>query len=66
MFDICVFCDPRRPDRLKPSAWAWAELTDWRSAMPTVYVGDDPVDFEFALVGGARFVQFCFRSRQSL
>lgn len=66
MFDICVFCDPRRPDRLKPSAWAWAELAHWRSSMPTMYVGDDPVDSEFATTGGARFVRFCFRGRQSL
>jgi FMN phosphatase YigB (HAD superfamily) len=64
MFDICVFCDPRRPDQLKPSAWAWAALTEWRSEMPTVYVGDDPVDSAFAMAGGARFVQFRFRSRR--
>ena len=63
-FDVCVFCDPCRPDQLKPAAWAWAALTEWRSDMPTVYVGDDPVDSAFAMAGGARFVRFRFRSRR--
>ena len=63
-FDMCVFCDPRRPAQLKPSTWAWAELAEWRSTMPTVYIGDEPVDSEFAKAGGASFIQFRFRSRQ--
>jgi putative hydrolase of the HAD superfamily len=62
MFDVCVYCDPRKPERLKPSTWAWEELAAWRSTLPAVYVGDDPVDAAFAVAGGARFVPFCFRS----
>jgi len=61
-FDACIFCDPNLPDRLKPSAWAWTQLTDWRGGRPTVHVGDDPVDAAFAAAGGARFVPFKFRS----
>lgn len=63
IFDVCVYCDPRNPDQLKPSTWAWTRLTAWRSTLPTVYVGDDPVDSDFALAGGIRFIPFCFRSR---
>jgi putative hydrolase of the HAD superfamily len=62
LFDACIYCDPRSPDRLKPSTWAWSEIAAWRSTLPAVYVGDDPVDSEFAIAGGVRFVQFCFRS----
>lgn len=63
VFDACLFCDPREPGQLKPSAWAWEQLERWRSGLPTAYVGDDPVDAEFARAGEARFVKFCFRSR---
>ena len=61
-FDVCIYCDPRVASQLKPSVWAWQELAGWRAALPTVYVGDDPVDAEFAQAGGARFVEFWFRS----
>ena len=61
-FDICVYCDPRRPERLKPSFWAWTQLAAWRSTSPAVHVGDDAVDAEFAAAGAARFVPFRFRS----
>lgn len=62
VFDVCIYCDPRVAAQLKPSVWAWEQLADWRGTLPTVYVGDDPVDAEFAQAGGARFVEFCFRS----
>jgi len=62
MFDLCVFCDPRSPQQLKPSDWAWVQLGGWRQNLPTVYVGDDPVDAQFAVAGGARFLPFKFRS----
>ena len=62
MFDVCVYCDPRELDRLKPSAWAWGELAAWRSSLPAVYVGDDAVDAEFSIAAGVPFVGFCFRS----
>ena len=61
-FDIRIYCDPRTPEQLKPSPWAWTQLAAWRAGLPTVYVGDDPVDAEFAIAGGVRFVKFCFRS----
>ena len=61
-FDACIFCDPNLPERLKPSAWAWMQLSEWRGGQPAVYVGDDPVDAEFAAAGGARFIPFKFRS----
>lgn len=63
MFDLCVFCDPRRPERLKPATWGWDELANWRAGLPTVYVGDDPVDEAFALAGGVGFIKFDFGSR---
>ncbi len=62
MFDVCVYCDPAQPDRLKPAAWAWGELLGWRAGLPAGYVGDDPVDAQFALAGDARFVGFAFRN----
>jgi FMN phosphatase YigB (HAD superfamily) len=62
MFDMCIYCDPAKPDRLKPAAWAWSELLGWRDGLPTAYVGDDPVDEKFALAGHARFVGFAFRN----
>jgi FMN phosphatase YigB (HAD superfamily) len=62
MFDICIYCDPREPDHLKPSSWAWSQLATWQSSHSAVYVGDDPVDAEFALAGGVRFIPFRFRS----
>jgi len=62
IFDICIYCDPRIPDQLKPSAWAWSQLAAWESTLPTVYVGDDPVDAEFAVAGHVDFIPFSFRS----
>ena len=62
MFEVCIFCDPRRPQQLKPAPWALSRLADWRAALPLRYVGDDPVDADFALAGGVPFVRFCFRS----
>jgi FMN phosphatase YigB (HAD superfamily) len=62
LFDACVICDPAIPERLKPSAWAWTELGDWRDSGAAVYVGDDPVDAEFAAAGGMRFVPYRFRN----
>lgn len=62
LFDACVICDPAMPERLKPSTWAWTELSDWRGASVAVYVGDDPVDAEFAAAGAMRFVPFRFRN----
>ncbi len=62
IFDIRIFCDPKLPERLKPSPWAWTQLAKWRGAQPAVYVGDDPVDAEFAAAGAVRFVPFKFRS----
>ncbi len=62
LFDRCIFCDPRRPQELKPSPWAWRQLDDWRGDTAAAYVGDDPVDAEFAQAVGAPFVPFCFRS----
>jgi FMN phosphatase YigB (HAD superfamily) len=64
LFDICVFCDPQEPEQLKPSGWAWTRLAAWRSTMSTAYVGDDPVDSQFAAAGGVRFVPFRFKGGQ--
>jgi FMN phosphatase YigB (HAD superfamily) len=62
IFDICIYCDPNRPERQKPSPWAWSQLAEWRGALRTMYVGDDPIDDQFAKSGGAEFVSFRFRS----
>ena len=62
MFDMCVYCDPAQPEQLKPSCWAWTKLQTWRCAAPAGYVGDDPVDAQFAAVGAARYVNFAFRN----
>jgi FMN phosphatase YigB (HAD superfamily) len=62
IFDRCIYCGPELPERQKPSPWAWSQLAEWRSASPTIYVGDDPVDEQFAKSGGAGFVPFRFRS----
>ncbi|MEO8019651.1 MAG: HAD family hydrolase [Pseudomonadota bacterium] len=62
VFDRAVYCDPARPRELKPSAWAWSELQDWRAGLRAFYVGDDPVDAAFAATGGAGYIPFCFRS----
>lgn len=62
VFDVCVYCDPDQPSQLKPAAWAWGELSHWRAGLPAAFVGDDPVDAQFALVGHARFVGFAFRN----
>jgi len=64
IFDACIYCSPDSPERQKPSAWAWSQLTEWRAELPTAYVGDDPADERFAESGGARFVPFRFRSRK--
>jgi FMN phosphatase YigB (HAD superfamily) len=62
LFDVCVYCDPRAREQLKPSTWAWDRLASWRGELPATYIGDDPVDAAFAAAGGARFIPFCFRS----
>lgn len=62
IFDVCIYCDPSRPSQLKPTAWAWSQLAAWQSGLPTGYVGDDPVDAEFAVAGGVEFFAFGFRS----
>jgi FMN phosphatase YigB (HAD superfamily) len=62
MFDVCIYCDPARPDQLKPAAWAWGGLLRWRAGLPTGYVGDDPIDAKFAIAGQARFIDFVFRN----
>lgn len=62
LFDLCVFCDPRVPEQLKPSFWAWSQLSDWRAEHACAYVGDDAVDAAFAATGGVQFLSFTFRS----
>jgi phosphoglycolate phosphatase-like HAD superfamily hydrolase len=62
LFDVCIFCDPRRPEELKPGLWAWQQLEAWRAGLPTIYAGDDPVDAQFAAAASVPFVQFQFRS----
>lgn len=62
MFDICIYCDPTRPEQLKPSAWAWRQLKSWRRTTATGYVGDDPVDLQFAAAGRVRYIHFAFRN----
>jgi FMN phosphatase YigB (HAD superfamily) len=62
IFEICIYCDPKWPQRQKPSPWAWSQLAEWRGALRTLYVGDDPIDSLFAKSGSAEFVSFCFRS----
>jgi FMN phosphatase YigB (HAD superfamily) len=62
IFDVCIYCVPEFPERQKPSPWAWSQLTGWRGAGPATYVGDDPVDEQFARAGNAGFVPFRFRS----
>ena len=61
-FDVVVICDPRMPSLLKPSQWAWSQLAAWRGEGCATYVGDDPVDADFAAAGGARFISFRFRN----
>ena len=34
MFEVCIFCDPRRPQQLKPAPWAWSQLA--RSSAPAL------------------------------
>jgi HAD superfamily hydrolase (TIGR01549 family) len=62
IFDRCIYCDPKFPERQKPSPWAWSQLAEWRGSTHTLYVGDDPVDGQFAASGDAGFVFFRFRS----
>ncbi len=62
LFDVCVICDPRVPEQLKPSRWAWSRLADWRGAHPATHVGDDPVDAAFAAAGNAGYVYFRLRN----
>ncbi len=62
IFDICIYCDPGFPERQKPAPWAWSQLVGWRGALRTMYVGDDPIDDQFAESGGAGFVPYRFRS----
>lgn len=62
LFDQCVYCDPAHAVRLKPSVWGWEQLQAWRGAARVGYVGDDPVDAQFAQAGGAQFVSFAFRN----
>lgn len=62
IFDECIYCDPEWPGRQKPSSWAWSQLEAWRGSLRTIYVGDDPIDHQFAKSGGADFVPFRFRS----
>jgi FMN phosphatase YigB (HAD superfamily) len=62
VFDRTIFCGPDLPDRQKPSAWAWTQLSDWRQDRSIVYVGDDPVDARFAEAGNARYLEFRFGS----
>jgi len=62
LFDECIICGPDFPERQKPGSWAWSQLANWRAGLPTVYVGDDPVDEVFAAAGRAGFVKFRFRS----
>lgn len=61
-FDVRVYCDPRQPQQLKPSGWAWQQLSAWRAGHACTHVGDDPVDAAFASAGQARFIAFLFRS----
>jgi FMN phosphatase YigB (HAD superfamily) len=62
LFDLCVYCDPAQPGRLKPSTWGWEQLQPWTGSARVAYVGDDPVDEQFARSGRAQFVQFAFRN----
>jgi FMN phosphatase YigB (HAD superfamily) len=64
MFERVVYCEPARPEELKPSGWAWNELRHWRGGATALYIGDDPVDAAFAASGGAGFVEFRFRSEK--
>jgi FMN phosphatase YigB (HAD superfamily) len=61
-FERTIFCEPSRPAELKPSDWAWRELSSWRAGARAIYVGDDPVDAAFAAAGHATYVHFRFRS----
>jgi len=62
IFEMCIYCDPKWPERQKPSPWAWSQLAEWRGGLRTMYVGDDPVDDQFARSGSVEFVSFRFRS----
>ena len=62
LFEKVVFCEPEQPWQLKPSVWAWQELAQWRAGRRCSYVGDDPVDLEFAAAAGVPFHRFSFRS----
>ena len=62
-FDACVYCEPERPEQLKPRDWAWQRLQSWRAGGVTAYLGDDDaVDARFAAAGDALFVRVMFRN----
>jgi FMN phosphatase YigB (HAD superfamily) len=62
LFDTIVYCDPRHAAHLKPTPWAWQQLRPWHGGAAVSYVGDDPVDAQFALAGTAKFIGFAFRN----
>ncbi len=62
VFDQCVFCDPKMAYQLKPSSWAWSQLAAWRGNNKCIFIGDDPVDEEFAKSGNSDFISFSFKS----
>jgi FMN phosphatase YigB (HAD superfamily) len=62
IFDLCIYCEPARPEHLKPANWGWEQLRSWRGDLPAGYVGDDPVDASFAAAGQARFIRHVFRN----
>lgn len=62
VLDVCVYCDPKEPQKLKPSPWAWSQLEPWRAGGRTIFIGDGTVDEEFASSGGVPFTHFSFRN----
>jgi FMN phosphatase YigB (HAD superfamily) len=62
LFDALVYCDPKDAAHLKPASWAWRQLRPWRGAATVSYVGDDPIDAQFAAAGAANFIGFTFRN----
>jgi len=62
VFDAFVYCDSRDATHLKPAPWGWQQLRPWRGAAAVSYVGDDPVDAQFAATGAANFLGYTFRN----
>jgi len=63
MFDVCICLRSCQACTAEACQFGHGnKLRGWRSGLPTGYVGDDPVDAQFALAGHARFIGFTFKN----